>query len=111
MHKALRTTDIVELILSHLDIDSLYNSSLSCKTWHQIISEASLWKKLAQRISKLSRQNFSILTQKGINETFDDQAEESKHFRRLCLRFDNYIKNWKTLEPTETVLKCSPAEV
>ena len=111
MHKALRTTDIVELILSHLDTKSLCNSSLSCKTWHRIITEASLWRKLARKIANSSKQSFYILTQKGINQTFEDLGEESKHFRQLCLRYRNFTTNWRSIQPSETVLKCSPAEV
>ena len=111
MHKALRTTDVVEIIFSYLAAESLADCSLTCKSWNQIITDASLWRKLAQRIKKSSKQNCSILTLKGINQTFDDLHEESNHFRRLCLRLNNFHKNWQAIEPVETFLKCSPAEV
>ena len=111
MHKALRTTDVVEIIFRHLDAESLAICSLACKSWNQIIVDASLWRKLAQRLKKTSKQNCSILTLKGINQTFDDLHEEKNHFKRLCLRLDNFKKNWEAIEPVETFLKCSPAEV
>ena len=111
MHKALRTTDIVEIIFRHLDAESLADCSLTCKSWNQIIVDASLWRKLALRLQETSKQNCFILTLKGVNQTFDDLLEENNHFRRLCLRLNNFKKNWLTLEPVETFLKCSPAEV
>ena len=111
MHKALRTTDIVEIIFSHLDAETLADCSLTCKSWNQIIIDASLWRKLAQRIKKTSKQNCSILTLKGINQTFDDLLEEKTHFKSLCLRLNHFNKHWQAIEPVETFLKCSPAEV
>ena len=111
MHKALRTPDIVEIIFSHLDAKSLANCYLTCKSWNQIIIDASLWRKLALRMKKTSKQNCSILTLKGIHKTFDDLHAENDHFKRLCLRLDNFNKNWEAMEPVETFLKCSPAEV
>ena len=111
MHKALRTPDIVEIILSHLDVKSLANCSLTCKSWNQIIIDASLWRKFALRIKRTSEQNCSILTLKGIHKTFDDPKEENIHFKRLCLRLVHFNKNWATIEPVEIFLKCSPAEV
>ena len=111
MHKALRTADVLEKIFSYLDGESLAICSLTCKSWNQIIIERKLWRKLAQRIKKTSKQNCSILTLKGINQTFDELQEENTHFKRLCLRLDNFHKNWRKIEPVETFLKCSPAEV
>ena len=111
MHKALRTTDVVEIIFSHLDAETLADCSITCKSWKQIIIDASLWRKLAQRIKKTSKQNCSILTLKGINQTFDDLHEEKNHFKSLCLRLNHFNKHWQAIEPVETFLKCSPAEV
>ena len=57
------------------------------------------------------KQSCSILTLKGINQTFDDLLEEKTHFKRLCLRLNHFNKHWQAIEPVETFLKCSPAEV
>ena len=51
------------------------------------------------------------LSSKGLNEKFEDHAEEAKHFRKLCLKFTSFSEKWKSLEPSEVLLNCSPEAV
>ena len=111
MHKALRTKDLVEIIFSLLDVPSLEAVCQSCQLWQQIVSETLLWKKLAQKLSRYSLQNLTVLSSKGLNERFQDHTEEAKHFRELCLKFTSFSEQWRWLEPSEVLLNCSPEAV
>ena len=111
MHKALRTRDLLEIIFSLLDVASLDAVFETCQLWQEVVSETSLWKKLAQSLSKSSLQNLTVLSSKGLNEKFEDHAEEAKHFRKLCLKFTSFSEKWKSLEPSEVLLNCSPEAV
>ena len=82
MHKALRTRDLLEIIFNLLDLASLDAAFETCQLWQEVISETSLWKKFAHKLSKRSLQNFTVLTTKGLNEKFQEHSEESNHFRK-----------------------------
>ena len=111
MHKALRTPDIVEIIFGYLNIRSLSAVSDCCLTWRSIITKASLWRKLAKFYAAKSGDNQTVLRQKGLDITFDNPSEECDHFRKLCEKFDTFSTNWSSLEPRETLIKCSPEAV
>ena len=110
-HKALRTFDVLEYIFSFLDVESLVNISRSCSIWRECIVQRLMWKKLALGFSLNSKQDFGILSQKGLNISCDDIDEKSDHFEKLCKHFIKYKKEWKNIEPKETFLCCAPADV
>ena len=76
MHRALRTPDILEIIFGHCDIKTLGVVSDCCLVWRSAVTQASLWRKLAKRIPKISSENLEILSQKGFDRTFSDLKKE-----------------------------------
>ena len=111
MHKALRTPDILEIIFGHSDIKTLGAVSDCCHVWRSVVTQASLWRKLANNIAEISSENLDILSQKGLDRTFSDSKKEFEHFRELCEKFDRFTNNWSSKEPTEVLLNCSPEAV
>ena len=111
MHKALRTPDILEIIFGHFDIKTLGAVSDCCQTWRSVITQASLWRKLANKIAEKSSENLDILRQKGLDRTFSDLTQEFEHFRELCEKFDSFTNKWNSKEPSEVLLNCSPEAV
>ena len=111
MHKALRTPDILEIIFGYCDIKTLGAVSDCCHVWKSVVTQASLWRKLANNIAEISSENLDILSQKGLDRTFSDSKKEFEHFRELCEKFDRFTNNWSSKEPTEVLLNCSPEAV
>jgi len=110
-HKALRTFDVLECIFSFLDVESL---DIVCKiynVWRECSVQSLLWKKLALRLATKTLHDYTILNLKGLHSSFDSIDEESEHFEKLCKSFANFKSNWKKIEPKETFLCCSPADV
>ena len=112
-HKALRTFDVLECIFSFLDQESLENICNTCSFWKAAVVQSSLWKKLANNFAAKTVENFTILKQKGLDKRFDEDKfeEESEHFQKLCHDFVHFKRDWKTIEPTETLLCCAPEDV
>ena len=110
-HKALRTFDVLENIFSFLDFESLDNVCKTCSIWSESVVQCLMWKKLANRLASQTKQDFTILSQKGLNLNFEDNIEESDHFEKLCKSFSNFKTKWKTIEPKETFLCCAPVDV
>ena len=52
-----------------------------------------------------------VLSQKGLKKNFDNNVQESEHFKKLCQKLHKFNTDWKNLEPEETFLNCSPANV
>lgn len=93
-HKALRTFDVLECIFSFLDLESLENVSKTCSFWEVAVVQSLLWKKLANNFASKSVEDFTILKQKGLNQSFDDKSEEeSDHFEKLCKNFVHFKRN------------------
>ena len=67
MHKALRTPDILEIIFGYCDIKTLGAVSDCCHVWRSVVTQASLWRKLANNIAEISSENLDILSQKGLD--------------------------------------------
>ena len=51
------------------------------------------------------------MRQKGLDRTFSDLTQEYEHFRELCEKFDSFTNKWKSKEPSEVLLNCSPEAV
>ena len=108
-HKALQTEDVLKLIFSFLDVDSLDSVGKTCSLWKYCVVEYQLWEKLAKGLAAGSEDDFIVLNQKGLNASFNDNVqhlEKSEHFQNLCKRFTNFKRNWKTIEPKESFLYC-----
>ena len=111
MHKALRTPDVLEIIFGHFDIKTLCVVSDCCQFWRSVVTQASLWRKLANKLAEKSSENLDVLRQKGLDRTFSDLILEYEHFRELCEKFYSFTNKWNSKEPSEVLLNCSPEAV
>ena len=94
-------------IFSFLDVDSLDSVGKTCWLWKDCVVKNQLWKKLAKGLTAGSKDDFKVLSQKGLNASFTDdeqRLEKSEHFENLCKRFSNFKRNWQSIEPKESYL-------
>ena len=68
-------TEIISHILSLLDLNSLKNSFISCKSFYEISNHNSLWKKLCKKICHYTSEKDQIQLKKNL---------QTKDWKKIC---------------------------